>query len=76
VAPGFKADLNVIDFERLGMAKPRLVFDLPAGGKRLLQRSFGYLHTFVSGVEVATDGESTGETPGRLVRGAQLMPAH
>ena len=75
IAPGFKADLNVIDFERLGMAKPRLVFDLPAGGKRLLQPSFGYLHTFVSGVEVATDGESTGETPGSLVRGAQAMPA-
>src|ERR1700688_3887831 len=75
IAPGFKADLNVIDFERLGMAKPRLVFDLPAGGKRLLQSSFGYLHTFVSGVEVATDGESTGETPGSLVRGAQAMPA-
>jgi N-acyl-D-aspartate/D-glutamate deacylase len=74
VAPGFKADLNVIDFDNLGMAKPRLVFDLPAGGKRFLQPSFGYLHTFVSGVEVATGGESTGETPGRLVRGAQAMP--
>ena len=47
---------------------PRLVFDLPAGGKRLLQPSTGYLHTFVSGVEVCTDGESTGATPGRLVR--------
>jgi N-acyl-D-aspartate/D-glutamate deacylase len=75
VAPGFKADLNVIDFERLGMSKPRFVFDLPAGGKRLLQPSFGYLHTMVSGVEVAADGEATGETPGRLVRGAQAMPA-
>ncbi len=75
VAPGFKADLNVIDFERLGLAKPRLVFDLPAGGKRLLQASFGYLHTLVSGVEVTTGGESTGETPGRLVRGPKAMPA-
>src|SRR5439155_3295237 len=74
VAPGFKADLNVIDFEHLGMRRPRLVFDLPAGGKRLLQDSSGYLHTYVSGVEVCTDGVSTGATPGRLVRGAQPTP--
>jgi N-acyl-D-aspartate/D-glutamate deacylase len=56
------------------MGPPRLVFDLPAGGKRLLQQSFGYLHTFVSGVEVCRDGQSTGATPGRLVRGAQRSP--
>jgi N-acyl-D-aspartate/D-glutamate deacylase len=74
VAPGFKADLNVIDFEHLGMHAPRLVFDLPAGGKRLLQQSIGYLHTFASGVEVCRNGESTGATPGRLVRGAQRAP--
>jgi N-acyl-D-aspartate/D-glutamate deacylase len=74
VAPGFKADLNVIDFEHLGMHAPRLVFDLPAGGKRLLQRSVGYLHTFVNGVEVCRNGESTGATPGRLVRGAKATP--
>ena len=57
LAPGYKADVNVIDFDNLGMRRPRLVFDLPAGGKRLLQPSTGYLHTFVSGVEVCTDGE-------------------
>jgi N-acyl-D-aspartate/D-glutamate deacylase len=74
VAPGFKADLNVIDFDNLGMHAPRLVFDLPAGGKRLLQQSVGYHHTFVNGVEVCRDGESTGATPGRLVRGAQADP--
>jgi len=74
VAPGDKADLNVIDFDNLGMRRPQLVFDLPAGGKRLLQPSTGYLHTFVSGVEVCTDGVSTGATPGRLVRGAQPDP--
>lgn len=74
VAPGYKADLNVIDFEHLGMHAPRLVFDLPAGGKRLLQQSTGYLHTFVNGVEVCRDGRSTGATPGRLVRGAQAAP--
>ncbi len=75
LAPGYKADVNVIDFERLGMGTPRLVFDLPAGGKRLLQPSAGYLHTFVAGVEVARDGEPTGATPGRLVRGAQPDPS-
>ena len=74
VAPGYKADLNVIDFERLGMGAPRLAFDLPAGGKRLLQPSSGYLHTFVTGVEVCRNGVSTGATPGRLVRGAQPAP--
>ncbi|MCU1460091.1 MAG: dan [Acidimicrobiales bacterium] len=71
LAPGYKADINVIDFEHLGNARPRIVFDLPAGGKRLLQQAFGYLHTFVSGVEIARDGEPTGATPGRLVRGSQ-----
>jgi N-acyl-D-aspartate/D-glutamate deacylase len=75
LAPGFKGDVNVIDFDRLGMARPRLVWDLPAGGKRLLQASSGYVHTFVSGVEVCSGGESTGATPGRLVRGAQPQPA-
>src|SRR4051794_3646839 len=74
VAPGFKADLNVIDFEHLGMHAPRLVFDLPAGGKRLMQKSVGYQHTFVNGVEVCREGESTGATPGHLVRGAQADP--
>jgi N-acyl-D-aspartate/D-glutamate deacylase len=74
LAPGYKADVNVIDFDNLGMRRPRLVFDLPAGGKRLLQPSTGYLHTFVSGVEVCTDGNSTGATPGRLIRGAQSEP--
>jgi N-acyl-D-aspartate/D-glutamate deacylase len=76
LAPGFKADVNVIDFDHLGMAPPRLVFDLPAGGKRFLQPAFGYLHTFVSGVEVYEGGEPTGAMPGRLVRRAQLEPAH
>jgi N-acyl-D-aspartate/D-glutamate deacylase len=75
LAPGYKADVNVIDFEHLGMHAPRLVFDLPAGGKRLLQQSTGYLHTFLNGVEVCRDGVSTGATPGHLVRGAQADPA-
>jgi N-acyl-D-aspartate/D-glutamate deacylase len=71
LAPGYKADVNVIDFDALSMASPRMVHDLPAGGKRLLQDSTGYRHTFVSGVETYRDGEPTGALPGRLVRGAR-----
>jgi N-acyl-D-aspartate/D-glutamate deacylase len=73
LAPGYKADVNVIDFENLAIRSPRLVADLPAGGQRVLQAADGYLHTLVSGVEVYTGGEATGELPGRLVRGAQSV---
>ncbi len=73
LAPGFKADLNVIDFERLRVRAPEIVHDLPAGGRRLLQRADGYVHTIVSGVEIMASGESTGATPGGLVRGAQTV---
>ena len=75
LAPGYRADINVIDFDRLGLGAPHLVFDLPAGGKRLLQRATGYRHTFVAGAETFADGEATGALPGRLVRGAQPAPA-
>ena len=71
LAPGYRADLNVIDFEALELRAPVMSFDLPAGGKRLLQRAEGYRHTFVAGVETYRDGEATGALPGRLVRGAQ-----
>tara|TARA_Y100000768_G_scaffold370011_1_gene335451 strand:- start:18335 stop:20044 length:1710 start_codon:yes stop_codon:yes gene_type:complete len=71
---GYKADFNVIDFDRLSVGSPELVRDLPAGGKRLVQRPTGYTHTFVSGVEVSRRGELTGSRPGHLVRGAQLDP--
>lgn len=70
LAPGYKADVNVIDFEALTLHAPTFRYDLPAGGKRLLQRVTGIEHTFVSGVEVTSNSESTGELPGRLVRGA------
>jgi N-acyl-D-aspartate/D-glutamate deacylase len=71
LAPGMKADVNVIDFDHLTLHRPTMAFDLPAGGKRLMQRVDGYLHTFVSGEEVYTGGEHTGALPGRLVRGAR-----
>ncbi|MGI5132344.1 N-acyl-D-amino-acid deacylase family protein [Pseudonocardia sp. CA-107938] len=69
IAPGYKADLNVIDLPHLRLRLPEVHFDLPAGGRRLLQRADGYVHTFVSGVETYSHGAATGERPGRLVRG-------
>jgi N-acyl-D-aspartate/D-glutamate deacylase len=74
VAPGYKADFNLIDFNALRVRKPELVYDLPAGGKRMLQKADGYRHTFVSGVEVMRDGEASGVLPGRLIRGARPRP--
>jgi N-acyl-D-aspartate/D-glutamate deacylase len=75
LAPGYKADINVIDMETLTLHRPEVHADLPAGGRRLLQRVDGILHTFVSGVETYCDGEHTGELPGRLVRGPRADPA-
>jgi N-acyl-D-aspartate/D-glutamate deacylase len=75
LAPGYRADLNVIDFDHLAARRPEVRYDLPAGGRRLLQRADGYLHTFVRGVETYAGGEATGATPGRLVRGPRPAPA-
>jgi N-acyl-D-aspartate/D-glutamate deacylase len=75
LSPGYRADINVIDFDRLTARRPEVRYDLPAGGRRLLQRADGYLHTLVAGVEVYAEGEPTGPLPGRLVRGAQPAPA-
>jgi N-acyl-D-aspartate/D-glutamate deacylase len=75
IAAGMKADMNVIDLDRLEICRPRIVADLPAGGTRLLQRSNGYVATISSGVVTYRDGEATGALPGRLVRGAQPAPA-
>jgi N-acyl-D-aspartate/D-glutamate deacylase len=71
LAPGKRADINVIDIDAMTLHSPELSFDLPAGGKRLLQKVEGYRHTFVAGTETYVDGEPTGALPGRLVRGAQ-----
>jgi N-acyl-D-aspartate/D-glutamate deacylase len=70
LAPGKKADINVIDFDRLGLTAPEMVADLPAGGLRLLQRARGYEATIVAGTIVYRQGQATGALPGRLVRGA------
>lgn len=71
IAPGQRADLNVIDFDALGFEAPRMVFDLPAAGRRLVQKARGYAATFVAGVQTVDNDEFTGELPGRLVRGPQ-----
>jgi N-acyl-D-amino-acid deacylase len=63
------ADVNIIDFDRLKLAKPYIAFDLPAGGKRLLQRASGYVATIKSGVVTFREGVATGARPGKLVRG-------
>lgn len=74
IAPGYRADLNVIDYEGLRLEAPKVAYDLPAGGRRLVQRAHGYVATIVSGVVTQRDGEPTGALPGRLVRGAQAAP--
>jgi N-acyl-D-aspartate/D-glutamate deacylase len=74
LAAGYRADINVIDFDDLAVEAPTMAFDLPAGGKRLLQRARGYRHTLVAGIETYSDGVATGALPGQLVRGAQARP--
>jgi N-acyl-D-aspartate/D-glutamate deacylase len=71
VAPGYLADLNLIDLEMIDVRAPRLVADLPAGGTRLTQAAVGYAATFKRGVAITDRGEFTGALPGRLQRGTQ-----
>jgi len=71
VAPGMRADLNLIDYDRLQLGNPRVAADLPAGGRRLLQDATGYVATVNAGVATYEDGVATGALPGRLVRGGR-----
>jgi N-acyl-D-amino-acid deacylase len=71
LAPGYMADINVIDMDAVKLGKPWLAFDLPAGGKRLLQKAEGYVCTIKGGVVTFKDGTWTGATPGGLIRGPQ-----
>jgi N-acyl-D-aspartate/D-glutamate deacylase len=71
VVPGYKADLNLIDYDALKLHQPQMVYDLPAGGKRLVQRADGYRATVCSGQVTYENGEFTGAMPGRLVRGGR-----
>ena len=68
LAAGKKADINIIDPEKINLRPPEVIYDLPTGGKRIMQKAIGYRHTFVSGVETLRDDTPTGNLPGRLVR--------
>ena len=74
VAPGQLADLNVIDADNVASEAPEMLYDLPAGGRRLVQRARGYVATIKRGVVVRDHDAATGERPGRLVRGPQPAP--
>jgi len=71
LAVGMKADLNLIDFERLAIQAPEMVFDLPADGRRMIQRAEGYVATIVSGEVTWENGAATGAMPGKLIRGGR-----
>ena len=75
VKPGYKADLNVIDFDGLRLRRPEMAYDLPGGARRLLQRVDGYDYKILSGEVVMEDMVATGPTPGRLIRGGKPAPA-
>jgi N-acyl-D-amino-acid deacylase len=71
--PGYLADINIIDFDKLSLPSPYVAFDLPAGGRRLVQTANGYLATIKSGQVIMENGEKTGNLPGKLVRGPQSL---
>ncbi|MFP6698581.1 MAG: amidohydrolase family protein [Alphaproteobacteria bacterium] len=73
LAPGLKADLNIIDLDRLAIAPPHMVNDLPANGQRLVQEVAGYVATINNGQVTYRDGTPTGAMPGKLVRGPQSV---
>jgi N-acyl-D-amino-acid deacylase len=75
LTPGMKGDVNVIDFDRLTLHAPHMVFDLPAGGRRLIQDVEGYKYTVQTGEVTFENGEPTGALPGKLVRGPRPAPA-
>ena len=74
LAPGYRADVNIIDFEHLTARRPEMRHDLPAGGKRLVQTADGYVATLVRGEVTYEHGETAGPLPGRLIRGPQPAP--
>ena len=71
---GMKADLNLIDFETLQLESPQIIYDLPAGGRRMFQGANGYIATIVNGEVIMENGKHTGAVPGALIRGAQPAP--
>ncbi|MGH7010185.1 MAG: amidohydrolase family protein, partial [Caulobacteraceae bacterium] len=75
LAPGYRADVNLIDYDALKLHAPIVVHDLPAGGRRLLQKASGYAATILAGEVTYREGEATGALPGRLLRGPRPAPA-
>jgi N-acyl-D-aspartate/D-glutamate deacylase len=72
LAPGSRADVNMIDFQRMRMQKPELIHDMPANGRRFVQRVEGYEATLVAGMPIFERGEHTGALPGKLVRAGRI----
>jgi N-acyl-D-aspartate/D-glutamate deacylase len=72
--PGYRADINVIDYDRLVLHRPTVAHDLPAGGRRLVQKAEGYDVTLVAGIPTYRQGQPTGALPGKLVRGQRRAP--
>ena len=70
-----RADINIIDFDNLRVLAPQVIYDLPAGGKRVFQKAIGYKYTIVGGEVIMQDGVETDARPGALVRGAQPAPS-
>ncbi len=75
IKPGYKADINLIDFDKLELHHPEMVRDLPGGGKRLYQSADGYVETILSGVTTYKHGQPTEQLPGKLIRGPRQAPA-
>lgn len=71
LVPGYRADINIIDYDKLGQSYPYLTYDLPMGGRRFMQKGEGYKATYLGGVATYLNGEPTGALPGKLVRGPQ-----
>ena len=72
IKPGMLADINIINFEKLNVSHPKMIHDLPLGGRRLVQDATGYVATIKSGVIISENGVATGEFPGNLIRGKQV----
>src|SRR5260370_18627845 len=75
IAPGYRADVNVIDFDGLRLKPPYMVYDLPTGARRLMQEADGYVATIKSGEVIYRGGKPTGALPGKLLRGRTEAPA-
>ena len=72
IKPGMLADINIVDFEQLNVSHPKMIHDLPLGGRRLVQDATGYVATIKSGEIISENGKATGALPGNLIRGKQV----